>query len=94
MAKRKAPMPYYPQNIDINIPGVNVSKTQATSLNIPNAGSYVNAENVDGGNDKSMFTDMQDVINVVTRNLKNEVRNQQIDMIQSTMDRNMLSLRE
>ena len=41
-----------------------------------------------------MFTDMQDVINVVTQNLKNEVRNQQIDMIQSTMDRNMLSLRE
>ena len=41
-----------------------------------------------------MYTDMQDVINVVTQNLKNEVRNQQIDMIQSTMDRNMLSVRE
>ena len=41
-----------------------------------------------------MYTDMQDVINVVTQNLKNEVRNQQIDMIQSSMDRNMLNLRE
>jgi uncharacterized protein (DUF2267 family) len=39
-------------------------------------------------------TDMQDVINVVTQNLKNDVRNQQIDMIQSSMDRNMLNLRE
>ena len=41
-----------------------------------------------------MYTDMQNVINVVTQNLKNEVRNQQIEMIQSSMERNMQTLRE
>jgi hypothetical protein len=94
MAKRKAPIKNHLQNIDINISGVNASKDHATNFTLPNVGSYIKNETTDGGNDKSMFTDMQDVINVVTQNLKNEVRNQQINTIQSTMDRNMLTLRE
>ena len=45
-----------------------------------NVGSYINhTAGTDGGNDKSMFNDMQEVINVVTQNLKNEIRNQQIE---------------
>ena len=94
MAKRKNPIQNHLQNIDINISGVNASKAHATSFTLANVGSYINAGTTDGGNDKSMYTDMQDVINVVTKNLKTEVRNQQIDMIQSTMDRNMFNLRE
>ena len=44
------------------------------------AGSLINhTAGTEGGNDKSMFNDMQDVINVVTQNLKNEIRNQQIE---------------
>jgi hypothetical protein len=77
MAKRKVPIQNHLQNIDINISGVNASKAPATSFTLANVGSYINADSgTDGGNDKSMFTDMQDVINVVTQNLKNEVRNQ------------------
>lgn len=94
MAKLRSPVKSHLQNIDINISGVNQSKAHATSFTLANVGSYINTAGTDGGNDKSMYTEMQDVINVVTQNLKNEVRNQQIDMIQSSMDRNMLNLRE
>lgn len=73
MTKRKSPLKGAPLNIDINVSG----HPNPTSFN---AGSYINhTAGTDGGNDKSMFNDMQDVINVVTQNLKNELRNQQIE---------------
>ena len=67
--KRNSPIKGELMNIDIG----------PTSFNV---GSYINqTAGTDGGNDKSMFNDMQHVINVVTQNLKNEIRNQQIETI-------------
>lgn len=62
--KRPSPTKGGPMNLDIGPSSFNV-------------GSYINhTAGTDGGNDKSMFNDMQEVINVVTQNLKNEIRNQ------------------